>query len=503
MFKTIKKSIGASLLMMGLLTTFAEAVVPNAPGEKGGVTKLSDTSVRVSAKDNSNNEDGFYTSVYDYATSALVKRVQVNGSDKSHTYANIEGLICDKLYSVNVIAFNSEGNSSESDTEHFNINSRFIPPCSNPDTTPDKPGPYIGVTGIDSSSVRVNFLDNSDNEDGFLLFDRTGDINVTLPANTAPESSQMYTTLTGLTCDRTYFIKALAFNSAGNSATSDERDFNIETTFNIDCNNTCVSQITDEYIYTAEVNGSLKADILFIMDDSGSMRAEQAKTAAAVSSTFGTVMTSFAIDWKATVIGTERGRNYLNKHISNPSINDIGKLSSQLLLGTYGGDEVGFLKAYQYLSNADITIRSDSKLSIVYISDEIAHTTLSNIGGIPDINHSYFVQNKIKVSSIIQVSHQNSNNLAYNMANATGGIVADLNAPNYDILMTEIARNAGGGASKIKLTETPCDVNTIEVLINGLVVTSGWTYIVNSNSIIFDTTSTIQNQDSVTVNYKH
>jgi hypothetical protein len=501
MFKTIKRSIIGSLLMMGLLTTFSAAAVPNAPGPYVGITKISDSSVRVSAKDNSNNEDGFYTSVYDYATSILVKRVQVNGSDKSYTYANIEGLICDKLYSVNVIAFNSEGNSSQSDTKHFNINNTFVAPCSNPNTTPDKPGPYIGVTGIDSSSVRVNFLDNSDNEDGFLLFDRTGDINETLPENNATESSQVYKTLTGLTCNRTYFIKALAFNGAGNSETTDERDFNIETTFKIDCNNTCVAK-TDEFTYE-DVNGSLKADILFIMDDSGSMGGVQNGVATSVSSTFGTVMTNFGIDWKATVIGTERGRDYLNNHINDPSINDISKLSSQLLMGTYGGDEVGFLRAYEYLSNADITIRSDSKLSIVYISDEIAHSTLADIGGIPDINNSYFVQNNIKISSIIRSYLQNNTNLAYQLANVTGGIVADINAANYDILMTEIALNAGGGASQIELTETPCDINDIEVLINGVVVTSGWTYVVNSNSILFDTTSTIQDQDAVTVNYTY
>jgi len=229
----------------------------------------------------------------------------------------------------------------------------------------------------------------------------------------------------------------------------------------------------------------------------------QARVANSVSSTFGTVMASFGIDWKATVIGTERRRSYLNRHINNPSINDIAQLTSQLRLGASGGDEVGFLKAYDYLSNADITIRNDSKLSIVYISDEIAHTTLAELGGITDINDSYFVQNNIKVSSIIQVHHQNNSNLAYNMANVTGGIVSDINAANFDILMTQIAQNAAGGASRIELQETPCDINNIEVLINGVAVTSGWLYNVNSNSIIFDTTSTIQDQDQVTVNYTY
>lgn len=505
MFK-YKKGLLISLVTSFVLSSslLAAATVPNAPGPYVGVTKLSSTSVRISTRDNSNNEDGFYTSVYDYATSALVKREQVNGSNNISTYTNITGLVCDKLYSVNVVAFNNEGNSSQSDTTHFNIHSTFSTPCSTipTPTIPNAPGPDIGVTAIDKSSVRVNFLDNSGNEDGFLIFDSTGDINVTVPENNASEPSQTYVTLTGLVCNKSYKIKALAFNGHGNSATSDARDFNIHTTFNIECNNTCTAK-TDVFTYDINRTGSSKADILFVMDDSGSMNGVQTRVANSVSSTFGTVMTSFGIDWKATVIGTERYRSYLTRHINNPSINDIAQLSSQLRLGAIGGDEVGFLKAYDYLSNADITIRNDSKLSIVFISDEIAHTRLVELGGITDINDSYFVQNNIKVSSIIQVGHQNNSNLAYNMAHATGGIVADIRAANFDILMTEIAENAAGGASKIELQETPCDINNIEVLINGVAVTSGWLYNVNSNSIIFDHTSTIQDQDEVTVNYEY
>ena len=483
--------------MLGVLTSFTQASVPSVPGPYIGVTALSSTSVRINFLDNSDNEKGFLVFL-----NGIYLPPPIPANDEivnSNVHKDLTGLTCNKIYSLKVLAYNDDGNSTWSDERNFNMETTFGIEC-NQTNLPDAPGPYIGITAIDNSSVRVNFLDNSDNEDGFLLFDRTRDINVTIPENNATESSETYATLNGLTCDRTYFIKALAFNSAGNSATSDERDFNIHTTFEIPCN-TCSAK-TDEFTYK-DGNGSLKADILFIMDDSGSMSNEQIGVANSVSTTFGTVMTNFGIDWKATVIGTERHRDYLNKHIDNPSINDIPKLASQLLLGTYGGDEVGFLKAYGYLSNADISIRGNSKLSIVYISDEIAHSTLADIGGVPDINQSYFVQNNIKVSVVIPTNLQNNSNLAYRLAKVTGGIVADINVANYDILMTKIAKNAGGVSSKIKLSQTPCDVNTIEVLINGVVVNSGWTYVANSNSIIFDTTSTIKDQDAVTVNYTH
>jgi len=243
MFKH-KKGLFISLLTgVTLLSSLAEAVVPNAPGSYVGVTKLSNTSVRISTKDNSDNEDGFYVSVYDHDTSALVQQKQLSASNNSSVYADITGLVCDKLYGVSVLAFNTDGNSS-SDTRYFNINSTFSPPCSNQDV-PNAPGPYIGVTDINKSAVKVNFLDNDDSEDGFLLFDESGDINITVPKNSTTSPSQTYVTLTGLTCDRVYTIKALAFNSNGNSETSDARSFNIHTTFGIPCEGTAQSPIAN------------------------------------------------------------------------------------------------------------------------------------------------------------------------------------------------------------------------------------------------------------------
>lgn len=490
----LKKTILGFSLMLGIFTSFASASVPDAPGPYIGVTKTDNSTVTINFLDNSNDEKGF----------KIIGDINASLPPHDETltpnvYTDITGLECDKVYQIEVIAYNDDGNSTPSDKRDFNMHTTFQVECNVTDV-PNAPGPYIGVTYIDKSSVRINFLDNSNNETGFRVIGN--DINISIPANNETIHNQVYANITGLTCDKLYSIQALAFNNNGNSDLSDIRTFNIHTTFNIECNNSCTPK-TDEFVYTKESNSSLKADILFIMDDSGSMSDEQNKVANSISSTFNTVMTNFGIDWKATVIGTERARNYLNKYISNPSINDINKLASQLHMGTWGGDEVGFLKAYGYLTNGDITIRNNSKLSIVYISDEIAHSTLADIGGIPNINNSYFVKNNIKVSVIIPTFLQNNNNLAYQLANLTGGVVADIDVSNYDILMSEIAKSVGGTASKIQLSETPCDVNSIEVLINGVVANSGWIYVPNSNSIIFDNISTIQNQDTVTVNYRY
>ena len=260
------------------------------------------------------------------------------------------------------------------------------------------------------------------------------------------------------------------------------------------------SQETDVFNYGGN---SLKADILFVMDDSGSMSQEQSAASQAITRTFGNAMSAKGIDWKATVIGTEEGRDYSNKHISNPSLNDITKLSNQLLLGTWGGDEVGLKRAYQYLKNGDITVRNDSKLSIVYVSDERAHTMLSELD-VTDINDSYFVQNNIKFNVIIPLNLSTNANLAYQVANLTGAEVANIYnyATGYDAMMQKIADDAAGSASQIILTRTPI-LASIQVLVNGTILGTGWTYNPSNNSIVFDVASAPNAGDNISVTYNY
>jgi len=264
---------------------------------------------------------------------------------------------------------------------------------------------------------------------------------------------------------------------------------------------------TDSFTYTGNV---LKADILFVMDDSGSMSDEQAAASTAIISTFGTAMTRNGVDWKATVIGTEKSRNYLQKHIDDPSENNITKLSQQLRLGTNGYDEVGLKKAYDYLSNADIVIRNGSKLSIVLISDEIEHTRLQQDLGVATIADSYFVTNNIQVNAIIPEDNNyagggsRASDLAFNMTNTTGGEVANLRnyATGYDAMMQKIADNAAGSASSIILTRTPI-ISSISVSIDGVVVANGWNYNSSNNSIVFDALSAPASGAVISVTYNY
>jgi len=110
-------------------------------------------------------------------------------------------------------------------------------------SVPDAPGSYIGVTKLTDTSVRINFLDNSDNEMGFKVF--ADGINISVPAHDETEHPQVYVNMTGLTCDKSYQVYAIAYNNDGNSTPSDTRSFNLNTTFSTGCNATQVAPIAN------------------------------------------------------------------------------------------------------------------------------------------------------------------------------------------------------------------------------------------------------------------
>ena len=255
-----------------------------------------------------------------------------------------------------------------------------------------------------------------------------------------------------------------------------------------------------------------RGDFIFVVDDSGSMRNEQAAATEAIRRTFSSAVSQYNLDWKATVFGTEEGRNY-NSFVLNPNENNITSLTNQFNnLVVNGSDEVGLKRVYNYLLNNTIQQRVNSSLTVIYVSDEIEHTRLNEIG-VADYNlsNSYFVQNDIRVNVIIPEdgTYQNSsaniraNDLAYKMAIATGGDVANLRnyASGYDQMMNLAVRYAVAKSSSIKLSHHAL-ASSITVHVNGIKVTA-WEYAPSAKAILF-TQGNIPNIGAeVIVTYSH
>ena len=234
---TYKTKLFVALTIFIGFFSLAEATTPNAPGPYVGSNKLDDTnkSVRISFQDNSNDEDGYYISLYDYESSSLVRVIDVNRTQNRYQYANITDLMCNKTYQASVVAYNQDGNSSSSNLATFNIKNTFGAICP-PIVTVNAPGVYLGVTAIpgSNSSARVSFKDNSDNEDRFRIVGNYG-IDVNVSSNDRNVHPYVYKNLTNLTCDQTYTIKALAYKGTTTSDFSNEKSFNLQSTFGVDC----------------------------------------------------------------------------------------------------------------------------------------------------------------------------------------------------------------------------------------------------------------------------
>ena len=249
---------------------------------------------------------------------------------------------------------------------------------------------------------------------------------------------------------------------------------------------------------------SNRGDFLFVMDDSGSMSEEQSASVEAIGRTFSTAVARYNLDWKATVIGTSYNNTY-STLTGNPSENNITKLTTQLSLGTSGsGTETGLKRAYIALDGGAVVERNNSSLSVIYISDEIEHSSLSDFGeSNTDFSNSYFAVNGIKYNVIIPTSYTADNDYATRMYLETEGSRANLTnyASGYDQMMDNIVRYAVAKSSSVKLTY-PALASSITVHVNG-VKTTFWEYDPAESAIVFDAVNMPNINDQVIVTYSH
>jgi len=207
----------ASSIQNGRIRTSPPVCKPAMPGEYVGTYNITNTSVRISFLDNSNNEDGFNVYVYNYDTNALVKTLTVDSLSGTggFQYANIDGLEANTLYRVAVTAFTSGCGESTPTHASSITNGRFR---TTSQTCPLMPGGYVGTYDVTSNSARISFLDNSDNEDGFKVYLYNYNTKALITSQTVSSVNGLggfqYANLTGLDTNTRYAVRVSAFNSS-------------------------------------------------------------------------------------------------------------------------------------------------------------------------------------------------------------------------------------------------------------------------------------------------
>ena len=181
-------------------------VPPNSPSNLNA-TAQSSTQINLSWTDNSNNESGFKIERKNGSSGNWSEIAQVATNTTSYSDNN---LTPNTQYCYQVRAYNSAGNSNYSNES-----------CATTSDVPPNDPTNLSATAQSSTQINLSWTDNSDNETGFKIEQKSGSSGnwseiAQVAANTTSYSDN------NLTPNTQYCYQVRAYNSAGNSNYSNE-----------------------------------------------------------------------------------------------------------------------------------------------------------------------------------------------------------------------------------------------------------------------------------------
>jgi hypothetical protein len=255
--------------------------------------------------------------------------------------------------------------------------------------------------------------------------------------------------------------------------------------------------ITDSFTQ----DGTVDVDILFVVDNSGSMGGNQAN----LQNNFDTFMNAFTVagvSYQIALITTDSG-DFVGDIITNITPDPVSEFNSQIdSIGTRGSaQETGLWFAYDSTTTGDASagsatgfLRESARLVVVYVSDEEDWSTHRSSMTPADYSASL---RALKSSSSLVVAHAiagdypsgcSTNGGAtygdgyYDVVNDLGGTFMSICASDWSTTMDTLARDSLSQIA-FALSDTPIE-DTVEVKIDGI-VSSDWNYEASSNTVIF------------------
>ncbi|MBN1672640.1 MAG: lamin tail domain-containing protein [Kiritimatiellae bacterium] len=192
---------------VGEATTPAMAQPPAAPGSLSAVA-VSWSAIQVMWADNSDDETGFKIDRRQSGTDEWVRIATLGAGTTTHTDP---GLSAQTKFYYMVKAYNAAGNSAYTAVAAA--------------TTPDRVQPPAAPSGLNAqpashSQIALQWIDNSNNETGFKIERRQSGAADWVPLGPTGADVVAYTDA-GLPAETKFYYRLWAFNSAGNSATSE------------------------------------------------------------------------------------------------------------------------------------------------------------------------------------------------------------------------------------------------------------------------------------------
>ena len=277
-----------------------------------------------------------------------------------------------------------------------------------------------------------------------------------------------------------------------------------------------------------------KVDVLFVVDNSGSMMEEQqglgsnfaafmsAATASGVDYRIGVTTTGLdpsSGGWSQCGGGAEGGENGrlfpvdgANPRIITPQTpNAPGVFASNTRVGVCHWNEQGLEAAYRALSEPLLHslddprtphandgnggfLRDDARLAIIFVTDEEDFSAQP----VP-FYETYFKSLKDNDPAKLSISAiagprdlatcptaSSSGTRYIQLAQSTDGVVESICTPNWAESLRKLSDTTFGAKRRFPLSEEPADPEQIVVRVNGVEVTTNWQYDSATNSVIFD-----------------
>ncbi len=252
----------------------------------------------------------------------------------------------------------------------------------------------------------------------------------------------------------------------------------------------------DTFIYD-ESTTTAPVDILFVVDDSGSMGDNQAALASnfnAFINDFVTLGTDFNMAITTTdtngsnagkpVVGSMEALTY-DKYLQDSAqfFSDFGDL---IKVGTTGsGQERGLEGSKAFFDGyAGSFLRAEAHLAIIYVSDEQDQSPDSVANYVNYLQGLKVDSSEVQVHSIVHLTGGNAGTRYVDASNAIGGSYEDI-GNNFAQTLSNISTSIIENIQNYILSDQP-DVSTIVVTIDGSELDSSeWTYNASLNSVEF------------------
>ena len=268
-------------------------------------------------------------------------------------------------------------------------------------------------------------------------------------------------------------------------------------------------------------DGSIDVDILFVIDNSGSMGSNQTN----IKNNFDSFMTAFGaagVSYHIALITTDSS-DFVGDIITTATSDPVTEFNNQIdSIGTRGSaQEKGLWFAYESTTSGDASsssgtgfLRPDARLVVVYVSDEPDNSTYTYDGsGSSSMTPSDYSASLISLKSSLSLvaahaiagDHPGgcSTNGGAQFGDGYYDVVSDLSgtfmsicASDWSVTMDTLARDSIA-ITDFPLTGNPIE-NSIEVKVNGYISTD-WLYDSVANSITM--TSTPAEGSSIDITY--